>query len=466
MHLQTLSRSTRRAPLSFPLLSESRAPIATNYHANNFTRCRISQEIDDWPLAGKHYEPGGRLTRTPDSSYENYNGNKMGIYGSWGISLSLKKHIHPIRLSNLWLRDNCRCQKCLSPQTMQRAFDTFSLPNEIVPDEVSTEKEGLRILWPASDGDRHVSFYTWDWITKNVSSFQSKQDSKSSLYSLWTSEIESDPPTVHHDEIMADDQGVGKWTAKIRKFGFCYVEKCPVSPEKTKRLIERISFIRETHYGGFYEFTSNLAIKDTAYTNLALPLHTDTTYFTDPAGLQMFHLLSHEHGQGGISVLVDGFKAAQMLKLQSPAEYKILTQQPVHAHTIGNEGCTIKPAKPFPVLNVADSADGVEPELYQIRWNNEDRGLVSLTKGNSEDVDLWYSAARNFHSLINKISMQYRVQLEPGRPLIFDNWRVLHGRTSFTGRRKMCGAYINHDDYISRWRNTNFTRDQIHDEIL
>ena len=33
----------------------------------------------------------------------------------------------------------------------------------------------------------------------------------------------------------------------------------------TKSLVERISFIRETHYGSFWDFTSDLAHGDTAY---------------------------------------------------------------------------------------------------------------------------------------------------------------------------------------------------------
>jgi trimethyllysine dioxygenase len=48
---------------------------------------------------------------------------------------------------------------------------------------------------------------------------------------------------------MASDEGVGKWTAKIWKHGFCYVDGCPVDPQKTQELLERIAFIRITHYG-------------------------------------------------------------------------------------------------------------------------------------------------------------------------------------------------------------------------
>jgi trimethyllysine dioxygenase len=36
--------------------------------------------------------------------------------------------------------------------------------------------------------------------------------------------------------------------------------------------------------GGFWEFTADMAHNDTAYTTLSLQLHTDNTYFTDPAG--------------------------------------------------------------------------------------------------------------------------------------------------------------------------------------
>lgn len=57
-------------------------------------------------------------------------------------------------------------------------------------------------------------------------------------------------------------------------------------------------------------------------------------------------------------------------------------------------------------------------------------------------------------------SVRYEFMLKPGRPMsksfqphiptlafnsdgetVFDNWRVLHGRSAFTGARRMCGGY-------------------------
>lgn len=207
-------------------------------------------------------------------------------------------------------------------------------------------------------------------------------------------------------------------------------------------------------------------MKDTAYTNLALPAHTDNTYFTDPAGLQAFHLLSHTDGSGGESLLVDGFHAASILKKEDPIAYNTLSNFPISWHASGNEGITITPCKRFPVFEHGDSVQGFVPAMMRIRWNNDDRGVVQLKENDSGGAMKWYGAARTWNAILKRPEMEYWSQLKPGRPLIFDNWRVLHGRSAFTGKRRICGAYINRDDWISRWRNTNYTREEALKQIL
>ncbi|KUJ20883.1 Trimethyllysine dioxygenase [Mollisia scopiformis] len=415
----------------------------------------------------KRYEIGGRLEFGPDP-LDRHDEKGLLKWGAWGVPIKLEtaKGGSVTTASNFWLRDNCRCDKCINQDTMQRAFDTFSIDSDIIPEEVITEKDGLKVKW-AEDG--HVSKYDWDWLIKHRSNplpgYMDKEK-KLNRHTYWGAEISSNPPSVHYDEIMGDENGVGAWTDKIREYGFCYVDGCPVSPEKTQELLERIAFIRVTHYGGFYDFTADLTIKDTAYTNLALPAHTDTTYFTDPAGLQMFHLLSHTDGSGGASLLVDGFNAARELEKESRAAYDILAKTPISWHASGNEGVTITPAKKVPVLNFHDVVEKKVPNLMQVRWNNDDRGVVALREDHGMGAEKWYSAARKWNAILKKKDMEYWAQLEPGRPLIFDNWRVLHGRSAFTGKRRICGGYINHDDYVSRWRNTNSSREEVLKQIL
>ncbi len=49
---------------------------------------------------------------------------------------------------------------------------------------------------------------------------------------------------------------------------------------------------------------------------------------------------------------------------------------------------------------------------------------------------------------INKVR-HFEFLLEPGNILTFDNWRLLHGRSAFTGYRQLCGGYHNREDFES-----------------
>lgn len=145
--------------------------------------------------------------------------------------------------------------------------------------------------------------------------------------------------------------------------------------------------------GGFWDFTSNMASKDMAYTDLALDVHTDTNYFTDSAGLQMFHLLEHV-GEGGASQLVDGFKAAEKLKNEAPEAYMRLSLTKMMFHASGNEGLSIQPQTAFPTL----VHDETTQTLQQIRWNSSDRGAVLIDPFElPEEVNHWYTAMRFEH---------------------------------------------------------------------
>jgi trimethyllysine dioxygenase len=106
---------------------------------------------------------------------------------------------------------------------------------------------------------------------------------------------------------------------------------------------------------------------------------------------------------------------------------------------------SIQSYRGFPVFE-HDDATGL---LLRVRWNSSDRASVELPV---EDVGVWYDAARKFDALLKKKGNEYWEQLVPGRMLIFDNWRVLHGRSEFTGKRRICGGYVNRDDWISRYK--------------
>ncbi|KAG5956279.1 hypothetical protein E4U57_002726 [Claviceps arundinis] len=280
---------------------------------------------------------------------------------------------------------------------------------------------------------------------------------------LWSSSITDNLPKLGYDSVMDRTKvtGMMELTNLIQTYGFVFVTDSPKTPEATEELLKAIGPIRNTHYGGFYDFVPDLAKADTAYTNQALAAHTDTTYFTDPVGLQAFHLLSHmpppnktgeeEALLGGQSLLVDGFHACAIMKREHPAEYKLLREVRIPWHASGNLDVAITPDRAYPVV------EGPPHRVHRIRWNNDDRGCVPM----HAPVDEWYDAARKWDEILRHPSNVFWFQLTPGRILIFDNWRILHGRSAFEGQRRICGGYINRDDFYSRWQLSNYPREDV-----
>ncbi len=77
------------------------------------------------------------------------------------------------------------------------------------------------------------------------------------------------------------------------------------------------------------------------------------------------------------------------------------------------------------------------------------------------EIEEFYDALRAWDNVLTRPSEEVWFPLKPGRALIFDNWRVLHGRAAFTGHRRMSGGYINRDDYESRRLMTNLGRERV-----
>lgn len=148
---------------------------------------------------------------------------------------------------------------------------------------------------------------------------------------------------------------------------------------------------------------------------------------------------------GGESLLVDGFLAAAVLKDVHPDAYETLSRVRIRTHSAGDENTMIRPLLDggYPILQ-HDEATG---ELVLVRYNNDDRSVLRV---DAEEVEAFYDALRKWNEILTNPEGEYWAQLKPGTALIFDNHRVLHGRSAFVGNRRLCGAYVNHDDYRSR----------------
>lgn len=336
-----------------------------------------------------------------------------------------------LRLPFRWLRDHCACADCLHPETAQRLVDTFALPAELAVERVDCTADGLTIAWR----DGHVSRHPLAQLRAVL------EPPAEPPLTLWRpDELEGEGPSVDYAAVMAGDEGVAAWLEAVRRYGFCFVEGVPPSAEETERLARRIAYVRETIFGGFWVFSANMAHADTAYTTGTIGPHTDGTYALDAPGLQLFHCLEFE-GEGGESLLIDGFRVADDLKREEPEAYATLARVEVPGQYL-EEGVHLRAERP--VLR-HDSAG----RLAQVSFNNHDRAPFLLPE---PEMEAFYRALGLFWARLDDPAYQLRTHLDPGRALIFDNWRVLHGRLAYVGKRTLCGCYLNREDFDSRWR--------------
>ena len=71
------------------------------------------------------------------------------------------------------------------------------------------------------------------------------------------------------------------------------------------------------------DMTGGASVADSAYTNEALPLHTDMGYYRDPPGLQIFTMVSPAD-VGGESFYGDGLAVAEHMRKNHPKEFDTL----------------------------------------------------------------------------------------------------------------------------------------------
>lgn len=151
---------------------------------------------------------------------------------------------------------------------------------------------------------------------------------------------------------------------------------------------------------------------------------------TDPCGVQLFHLLEHTGGTGGVSLLVDGFYVASILRDLHPDAYRLLSTVPIPYHAAGESG-NLYCAAHTPLEhehehdggstgggaagNGTGDGRGRGRNLRAVRWNNDDRSVLRSVP--YADVPRLYEAMRVWDRLVTSQDSEFWVQLSPGSVL-------------------------------------------------
>jgi trimethyllysine dioxygenase len=338
----------------------------------------------------------------------------------------------------LWIRDHSESQDHLHPHSKQRQIDVFteSPDNSVNKVILDQNKKNITVKWI----DQTESFISFN-LLQSMSSVSSPSAQALNNGSYWnsTGEIKFFPE-MSYKEFM-NEEGLKKWLTHIQKNGFVLVTSTPTSPDATKELMERMAYVRNSIFGGFSVWDNQLENPDdTAFTSLGIEPHTDGTYVHDAPGLQTLHCLKKD-SIGGENQLIDGLAIAEKMRIEHPEYFKILSKINIPGRYIKTD-TYLEATRPLFRLNDKE-------QVVQVSFNNHDRAPFRL---DNHLMSKFYEAYKVFHNLANDKSRQFQLMLEPGKVLTFDNWRMLHARSSLTGFRQLCGGYHNREDFESKLR--------------
>src|SRR5262249_37862673 len=145
---------------------------------------------------------------------------------------------------------------------------------------------------------------------------------------LWGAELAGELPTAAHDELTRDEAVFAGWLAAVAELGVALLRGVPQRSGAVCEGVGLFGHVRETNYGRFFDVRSVPDPLNLADTNLGLGVHTDNPYRDPVPTLQLLHCLIAS-GEGGDTVLVDGFRAVEQLRARSPRALSLLADVPV-----------------------------------------------------------------------------------------------------------------------------------------
>jgi trimethyllysine dioxygenase len=332
-----------------------------------------------------------------------------------------------------WVRDHSRDPSAFDAHTSQREVDTFMIASDLRGETAAIVGEDVIVGWNDETPDSILPLA----LMAELAGVSAQAET-----TLWHKASGAQPTILDYDDLIADGDGLARWAGDIERYGFGLLRNVPGGRKATAAIAGRLGYIRRTIFGDQWTLSSeNLADHaDSAYGQETLEPHTDGSYSHDGPGLQLF-VCQERSGTGGESVLVDGFAAVEHLRATNPADFELLSTVSVPAHYL-EDGVHLKASRPTIRLDE-------HGRLVQLTFNNYDRAPFVLP---ADQMQQWYDAYGRLHDLLVDQTRWWSMRLEPGDALMFDNWRCLHGRMGFTGRRVFEGCYLNHEDLESRLR--------------
>lgn len=317
-----------------------------------------------------------------------------------------------------WWRDICACTECRDADSGQHLIDVTHLDGW----RTRGVRSGHTIVTDAGGRDHVVD------VADAGADAVSGADSL--IIRLWNHGHLSDMMRARRN---ANDDIAG-FVTDLSTTGIAVASGLATTPGTVLDFAERFGFVRRTNYGDLFDVITKVGANNLAYTSLGLPLHTDNPYRDPVPTVQVLHCLSPAD-VGGCSRFSDGFAAAERLRAEHPAAFDMLTSTAVDFRFADDE-VDLRARCPLIELDV----DGV---VRAVRVNH--RSMMTPPPG--PQVGAFYDAYSTFVRIICSPEQVIDLDLRGGDVVAFDNRRVLHARTAYSGTttRHLQGCYVDID---------------------
>jgi gamma-butyrobetaine dioxygenase len=339
-----------------------------------------------------------------------------------------------LELPPLWLRERCQDPVSLDPHTQQRLFDPHRLPDDLAL--VGVAESGENRAWLVfSDG------YAGEYELSRLADELELEDGLPQEVP-WRADLALDAISVDGRALDSDEVRL-RSVETLLSHGLVIIRNLSTDPECILEVARRFGYVRETNFGRLFEVYSRPGSNDLAYRPVPLGAHTDNPYREPVPGVQLLHCLVNET-TGGWSTLVDSLSVAQALHEEDPEGLELLASTPVRFRFIDAKEELIE-RRPIVQRDVSGRMTGVH---YSPR-------LDYLPLLDADTTRQFQRARRRLSELFADPRFELRFPLRAGELMMFNNSRVLHGRTAYDpneGHRHLQGCYIDLDGPRSLYR--------------
>jgi len=343
------------------------------------------------------------------------------------------------RLYSHWLRDHCQMPISIDVDNGQRLFSVVNIPQETYIEKAYKDEKGNVCV--RFQPENHLSVFLQSWLRKNCYDLNLHFDDRSEKQKhLWQKDsFKADLPFINYESMCNDENVKLDALRLVKDVGFFVLESVPTIKGQVLKVISELGYTRETNYGALFEVRTEVNPNNLAYTNMGLGSHTDNPYRDPVPTVQLLHCLESST-EGGDSVLVDGFKAATVLRQESKEDFDILTSTWINFR-FSDAKTDLRSRVPMIELNDNN-------EIVKVRYNNRSIDTIKLPENK---IRPFYKAYRHWNEIIERDDLKITFKLSEGDLMLIDNTRIMHARTAFSkkGKRHLQGAYTDLDGLYS-----------------